>query len=138
MKEQVNQLFKDVYDKYFAMMSGETYHQTVAGITLYTSEYKESESYTTLEYDGIEINKNGEIKFSDYSLFNNETFYLHKFISFLRERLIDGIIEDCNINNFFYSERKIDRTIIKSPVDLENKVKADMFDKIINRKLTIE
>lgn len=138
MKEQVNELFKDVYDKYFSNLSGATYHQTVAGIVLYTNEYLESESYTTLEYNGIEINKNGEIKFSDYSLFNNETFYLGKFIEFLRDRLINEIIEDCNINNFFYSERKLNKPVTKSVVDLENKFKADMFDKIINRKLTIE
>ncbi len=137
MKEQVNQLFKDVYDKYFADGVGETCHDIKNGVQIYTNSYRENETYMTLCFDGIEINKNGEIKFDNYELFE-KNFNIDTFILFLRERLVDGVLNECDADYFFSYRKSIPVQTKTNNCETEYKIKADILDKIINRKLIIE
>ena len=142
MKTEIEILFKDVYEKLYKNKEGiekETFHQDVNGVIVYINSYKESEDFFSIKYAGIELNKNGKIIFDEYSSFDDRQFYLSTFIDFIRQKVIDGVNDDCDTLYFFSYQKKTENTVPKVSFenDKEYKVKADILDKLLDKKLTI-
>ena len=139
-KQKINELFEDVYTKYFNERDENetTNHENINDVKVYIAEYKKSEDFFFISYKGIDLYKNGKIVFDDYSNFVGRTFYLETFVDFMREKLINGLNDECDQLFFFSYKKESKKTETVTIQDNSFKVKADILDTILSRKLIIE
>ena len=140
MKEKINEMFDEIYKKCFIDkdIKEDTIHTIVNGVQIYIANYNPSENFFFVTYKGIELSKNGKLSFDNYEYFDGRSFYLETFVDFIKDKVINNSDDDCESLYFFSYAKKATKTEEKIVVDNTFKVKADILDTILNRKLTIE